>query len=164
MSEPPMDMEELMDTHAPPLLRYATRLVRDGHAAQDVVQQVFIRLARLRPESRPPSERLRAWLYRCTHNQAVDLIRAERRRKTLHQTHAELRHPQSRDPRLALVLEKVALLPENQRTVLLLRVQEGLSYREVAEVTGLKEGQIGWLLHEAVKSLGEALRHPEVLS
>jgi len=164
MNDPNPDMETLMQTHAPPLLRYATRLLRNPHSAQDVVQQVFIRFARLNPDARPPSERLRAWLYRCTHNQAVDLIRAEQRRKTLHESHAETLVPATSDPRLPAVLEKVHLLPDSEKSVLLLRLQEGLSYREIAEVTGLKEGNIGWLLHQAVKTLSTQFRNAEALS
>ncbi len=162
MNDPSADMENLMQTHAPPLLRYATRLLRNPHSAQDVVQQVFIRFARLTPQSRPPSDRLRAWLYRCTHNQAIDLIRAEQRRKKLHESHLDLQSDGSPDPRIPLLLEHVHILPGSEKSVLLLRLQEGLSYREIAEVTGLKEGHIGWLLHQAVKTLSAQLRTQEV--
>ncbi|MCH8513824.1 MAG: RNA polymerase sigma factor [Kiritimatiellae bacterium] len=159
-----MNLEELMNAHAPSLLRYAARMVRDDHAARDVVQQVFIRYHELQPGERPAIGAVRSWLYRVTHNRAVDLIRKEQRRKKLHETHAELDLAEERSQRAAqnrqrtrAVLDHIHLLKENERTVLLLRLQEGLSYREISEVTDLSEGNVGYLLHQAVATLSEKL-------
>jgi RNA polymerase sigma-70 factor (ECF subfamily) len=155
------NVDELMTTYSPALLRYAERLVRDPHAAQDVVQNVFIRYARLDAARRPEDGAVRSWLYRVVHNQAVDLIRGEQRRKRLHETHAELEEA-SRDnpdlPRRRAVLDSVHLLADKEKTVFLLRLEEGLSYREISEVTGLKEGHVGYLLHQAVRTLSAHLR------
>lgn len=156
-------VEDLMNTYAPALLRYAERLVRDPHAAQDVLQDVFIRYARLKPARRPAASATRAWLYRAVHHRAVDLIRGEQRRRHLHQTHAELEDANRKPPtphRRQAVLEALHVLNEKERTVFLLRLQEGLSYREIHQVTGLKEGHIGYLLHQAVRTLSQTL-HPE---
>lgn len=156
-----LTLDELMDTHAASLYRYAARLVCDDHAARDVVQQVFIRFSRLKDAERPALPATRSWLYRATHNRAVDHIRAEQRRKSLHQTHAEIEsvnRSARHDDRMEAVLRWVHVLKENERAVLLLRLQEGLSYKEISEVTGQKEGQVGWLLHQAVTTLSEKLK------
>jgi RNA polymerase sigma-70 factor (ECF subfamily) len=166
MTSPSANVDELMTTYAPALLRYAERLVRNPHAAQDVVQTVFIRYARLAGKRRPEPGSVRAWLYRVTHNQAVDLIRAEQRRKTLHETHAEVQADERNNPleeRRQAVLDSVHTLGEKEKTVLLLRLEEGLSYREISQVTGLKEGHVGYLLHQAVRTLSETL-NPESTS
>ncbi len=151
-------VEELMDQYASPLLRYAGRLLRDDHAAHDVVQQVFIRFAELSDERKPAPSAIRSWLYRATHNKAVDWIRAEQRRRKLHEDGAERFLPPQQDDRKARVLEKVHLLDEKEKQVFLLRLQEGLSYKEIAECTGLKEGHVGYLLHQAVRQLSSELR------
>lgn len=159
-----LTLDELMDAHAPSLYRYAARLVCDTHAARDVVQQVFIRFSRLKPAERPALPATRSWLYRATHNRAVDHIRAEQRRKNLHQAHSEIEaatRPTKHDDRVEAVLRWVHVLKENERAVLLLRLQEGLSYKEISEVTGHKEGQVGWLLHQAVTTLSEKLQREE---
>ena len=155
------NVDDLMTTYAPALLRYAERLVRNPHAAQDVVQNVFIRYTRLDADRRPENGAVRAWLYRVAHNQAVDLIRGEQRRRKLHETHAELERDARHDPsaqRRQAVLHSVHLLGDKEKTVFLLRLEEGLSYREIGEVTGLKEGHIGYLLHQAVRTLSGHLR------
>lgn len=149
-------LEEIMDQYAAALLRYAERLVRNPHTAQDVVQQVFIKFSGLPAVNQPKTASLRAWLYRSTHHQAVDLIRTEQRRKKLHEAHAEeqlIRQESPDSETRQQVLEQLHLLEEKERQVLLLRLQEGLSYREISEVTGLKEGHVGYLLHQAVRRL-----------
>jgi RNA polymerase sigma-70 factor (ECF subfamily) len=150
-------LEEIMDCHAPALLRYAERLVRNPHSAQDVVQQVFVRFSRLSANKKPSAGSLKAWLYRSTHNQAIDLIRAEQRRKKLHEAqgeHTKIYPPESKNlHQEQKVLDNLHRLKNQEQQVLLLRLQEGLSYKEISEVTGLKEGHIGYMLHQAVRTL-----------
>lgn len=165
MNPDSLNVEDLMTTYAPALLRYAERLVRDPHAAQDVVQSVFIRYARLPPARRPASHAVRAWLYRSTHNRAVDLIRGEQRRKRLHEDHADLQTVNRDTPaphRKQAVLDAIGALNENERVVFLLRLEEGLAYREISEVTGLKIGHVGYLLHRAVRTLSKILAEEDV--
>lgn len=156
-------VETIMKHDAPALLRYAARLVNDPDAAQDVVQQVMIRYASLEAEKQPQPSKLKAWLYRSVHNQAVDLIRSDQRRKTVMEHHSVSlsirdRMEWNHNERLQEVLHRVHLLPENERQVLLLRLQEGFSYKEIAGVTGLTEGHVGYLLHQAVRTLSTHLR------
>jgi RNA polymerase sigma-70 factor (ECF subfamily) len=160
MNPDPPNVDDLMTTYAPALLRYAERLVRNPHAAQDVVQNVFIRYARLPVARQPAPEALRGWLYRVTHNQAVDLIRGEQRRKRLHLSHAENgeRAASVPDERKQIVMEALHLLNEKEKAVFLLRLEEGLSYREIEQITGFKEGHIGYLLHQAVRTLSAHLQ------
>lgn len=161
-------MEQVMATYEAALLRYATRLLNNGEAAQDVVQTAFIRLHEHWAEcSAWAADHRKNWLYRTTHNAAVDYIRREERLKKLHGSHA-LEVGESVDggqsaaleaeDRKNLVLAHVAALASGEREVLLLRLQEGLSYDEIARVTGRTQGNVGCLLHMAVKHLGEELR------
>jgi RNA polymerase sigma factor (sigma-70 family) len=161
-SLPPI--EEMIDQYASPLLRYAERLLRNPHTAQDVVQQVFVRFASMNDAKKPAPQALRAWLYRSTHHQAVDQIRAEQRRKKLHEAHAEQCYSEpstNHSHRQQQVMEQIHLLDEKSRQVLLLRLQEGLSYKEISQITGLKEGHIGYLLHQAVRQLASQIRPKE---
>lgn len=159
------DLEQLMDDYAPSLLRYAARLVRNVDSAQDLVQQAFVRYAGLNDDRLPKTHARKSWLYRVTHNLAVDLIRKEQRRNVLHEDHAERleeaqEHQNTREKQLRTALHFADQLEGKQKQVLLLRLQEGLSYKEIAEVTGFKEGHVGYLLHEAVRNLS-TLIHEE---
>jgi len=152
-------MESIVTAHEGALLRYATGILNDSHAAQDVVQNTFIKLFKLWKPGAKPSDSLRAWLYRVTHNEAVDYIRRQQRINLLHSRHAEEAAAAS-DPRpgmaekMELVMAGIRRLDAPEQQVLLLRLQEGLSYQEISKVTGRSEGNVGCILHHAVKKLG----------
>ena len=157
-------IEEIMATYEMPLMRYATRLVCDSSAAQDVVQDAFIRLCRKIREGQPPEQgALRNWLYRVTHNCAVDYIRSESRRKEIHEEAGETLKERradkgfSREQALHKVLGALDRLPEAERHVLVLRLQEGLSYKEISDITGHKVGYVGYLIHHGTKELTDLL-------
>lgn len=158
------DMETLIATHESCLLRYAAGIVGDRHSAQDVVQNVFIKLFRQWQPGLQPSSSIRSWLYRVTHNEAIDHLRREKRRMFLHARQAEAgelaAEPGEADGRMEAVLAAVRRLPEAERQVVVLRLQEGLSYQEISRITGRSEGNVGCLLHHAVRKLGQWVKPP----
>lgn len=155
-------IESVMKAHETALLRYAAGLLRDQHAAQDVVQNVFIKLVRHAPSRLLPADRLQRWLYRVTHNQAVDLIRRESRLRNLHEKQPPPQPPSpSKDAeRMEQVLAAMHRLAPHEQQVLLLRLQDGLSYQEISRITGRSEGNVGCLLHHAVRKLAKLLAAP----
>ncbi len=159
-------IETVVAEHETGLLRYAARLVNDPTAAQDVVQNVFTKLFQKWPPGMQPSKQLRSWLFRATHNEAVDYIRRESRLRKLHTKHAEERATTCPDgihcdptteERKAIVLRHLNALLPRERQILILRMQEGMSYREISQVTGRSEGNVGNILHHAVKKLSSRL-------
>ncbi len=165
--------EEILDTlvaeHQSGLLRYAARYLDDEAAAQDVVQEVFIRFCRSWTPAACPRERLRFWLYSLTHNVAVDHLRRESRLRRLHQDHLDVQAVRGAgesaeiERRRGLVLANVHALSPAERQVLILRLQEGFSYQEICQITNRTEGNVGCLLHNATRKLSEALRQQGVL-
>lgn len=161
-------IETVIATHETALLRYAGRLLNNATAAQDVVQTAFLRLCDCWVESRGWSaDHVRHWLYRTAHNAALDVIRKEERLKSLHAKHAgdalELDPPRQDEAmeladRQKLALSVLADLPDPEREVLILRLQQGLSYAEIARITGRSEGNVGCLLSTASKELARRLR------
>ena len=159
-------VERLVETYEAPLLRYATRLLRDTDAAQDVVQNAFLRLLRNWRDALEPSPQISSWLYRVTHNAAVDHLRHESRLRVLHEKEAAER-PQELPPdrgtafRISEEAEAAALalqsLDLRDRQLVILKVYEEKSYREITEITGLTGSYIGYLLHHAMKKLAAAL-------
>ncbi len=167
------NLDAVVAAHAPALLRYVTRLLNNAALAQDVVQETFLRLWRRAGEWPAAPRALTAWLYRTAHNTAVDHIRRETRLRRLHEKQAddpalgsrELPDPPAAldaDERRRLALEHLARLAPAERQVLLLRLQEGLSYREISHITGRSEGNVGCLLHHATQNLAARLRQAGV--
>lgn len=167
-------METIVAEYEGPLLRYAMRLVNSRASAEDVVQNVFIKLFRRWREGDSEPESLKSWLYRVTHNEAVDHIRRESRLRLLHERREdEERHSgtgaagsdraMDNEERKRLVLGLLGKLHPREQQVILLRLQEGLSYQQISQVTGRTEGNVGNILHHAVRKLSLALRRTGAL-
>lgn len=141
------------------LLRYAHRIVGDEGHARDVVQETFLKLWRVDRSSL--DGHLVEWLYTVCRNEAVDVRRKEQRMQILaEETLAVQEGPDKcpgaiaeRHDSAAQVLDLVDRLPANQQEVIRLKFQGGLSYREIARVTGLTVSHVGVLIHTGLKSI-----------
>ena len=121
------------------------------------------------PAPRPPGPldgHLRQWLFTVCRNRAFDIQRKEGRvqsldEKSLDEQPSPLPGParqlEGRDD-LQAVLRTMATLPASQQEVLRLKFQAGLSYQEIAAVTGRSVSHVGVLLHDGLKSIRERVR------
>jgi len=159
--------ECVVSTYEAPLLRYASRLVRNIDVAQDIVQDSFIRLFKKWTDELEPSPRLSSWLYRVVHNRAVDYVRKESRRHALHIRHAEQSQgfatpDRGEGFRISAAAERAVAalqhLSSREQQVVVLKVFEEKSYKEISEITGLSTGNVGYILHHAMRRMAEELR------
>ena len=128
--------------------------------AEDALQDVFLRAyGALRADDRPVT--LRAWLYRVAHNRCIDQLRRvpppadvmDVSRTPLHDPLAEAERRED----LRRLVDDVRRLPEQQRSALLMRELEGLSYAELAGALGVTVPAVKSLLVRARIGLAEAL-------
>ena len=148
------------------LYRWLCRLTRDPTSAEDITQETFLK-AYAAVNRFEAGSNFRAWLFRIAHNNFVNQRRAVRHN----------RHPLvpevAEDPRgpvgdalsheaLRLIAEAVAKLPSDFRGALTLRVEEGLSFRDIAEVMGITEETARWRVFKARQKLIRVLA-PELL-
>jgi RNA polymerase sigma-70 factor (ECF subfamily) len=166
-------LEGIMSEYQAALLRYATRVLNNAEAAQDVVQEAFIRLHENWDKVTKRRVPVKGWLFRTTHNAAVDYIRKESRLRTLHEKQSSENdcivadgeeERREREERYALVLQHLDALRPKEREVLVLRLQEEMSYKEIAAVIRRSEGYVGSLIHSATKKLSQSLRQTGVVS
>lgn len=152
----------LVDAYWARLHRWLHRLTGDRHAADDLTQETFLKaLAALHRFQ--PGTHFRAWLFRIGHNNYVNFRRADRRTRSL----SPLDHPapQAADndetmhwqDALKAAEQALAQLPEDFREPLLLRILEGLSFREVALITGTQEETVRWRVFKARQRLLEMI-------
>jgi RNA polymerase sigma-70 factor (ECF subfamily) len=140
MDAPPC--EELWRRHADSLLLYATTLLGDRAAAEDVLQNVFVRL--LSTESRPPVESEGAYLFRAVRNESLNAMRS---RRTAARAVERLFRDTYDDPRDTLELADLGRrvsrilqeIPEEEREAVALKIWGDLSFPEAAEVAGVSE-------------------------
>lgn len=151
--------------HAALLLRYARSITEDVELARDAVQDTFVRLCRERPEA--IAHKLLPWLLCVCRSRVVDLARRRRRggfvaeAEGLPEAVDGQPWPSERAQRgddWREVMDVVARLPRRQREVVRLKFQNGLSYKEIAEVTGMSVANVGVTLHTALITLKQQLR------
>lgn len=149
-----------------PLLRYAARVTNNADAAQDVVQTAFLRLFENWTEPLEPSPKLSNWLYRVTHNCAVDFIRKESRRNEMHQAHAAEEPDSTRftfGGYTDKALKALSILEMREKQLVLLKVFEEKSYKEISDITGLTVTNVGYILHNAMKKMAEELKKEKAI-
>jgi RNA polymerase sigma-70 factor (ECF subfamily) len=159
-------LERVMSVYETQLLRYAGRIASNPSAAQDIVQETFVRLVRKWHAPFEPGPAISSWLYRVAHNCAVDFIRRESRASVLHGKHAEQQEAAA-DPeidrkdglsdRAILAMNALKTLNDREQQLVVLKVMEEKSYREISEITGLSTGNVGYILHHAMKKLAVAI-------
>ncbi|HTM05369.1 MAG TPA: sigma-70 family RNA polymerase sigma factor [Vicinamibacterales bacterium] len=144
-----------LDLHERPLIRYARWLLGDLESARDVVQETFLRLCREDPARL--GDHLAPWLFTVCRNLAADARKKAARLASLDETEiavaADLDERHDARAALGQILHVLDTLPRNQREVVHLKFQGGLSYKEISAVTGLSVSNVGFLLHTAVRAI-----------
>jgi RNA polymerase sigma factor (sigma-70 family) len=159
-------LRETMERFEGPLVRYAARITGNLERGRDVTQETFLRLCREPSVAR--SDHLAQWLFTVCRRLAVDVRRKETRMNTQLESAAvcgvPARTPSSRMEQsddFGHVLRLLDALPANQQEVVRLKFQEGMSYKEIAAITGLSVSNVGYLLHMAVKALREKVKESD---
>jgi RNA polymerase sigma-70 factor, ECF subfamily len=156
----------LVDRYWDRLYRWLCRLTRDGVTAEDIAQETFLK-AFAGIGSFRPGTNFRAWLFRIAHNNFVNQRRAIRhnRQPLVPEIAEEPKGPVGETltrEALILISEAVAKLPSDFRGALLLRVEEEMSFREIADVLGITEETARWRVFKARQKLMAVLA-PDLL-
>jgi RNA polymerase sigma factor (sigma-70 family) len=138
------------------------------------VQEAFMRLHAQFDEVREP----RRWLYRTVHNLSLNQRREAEKVVSLHTPAEQTALPAAEaiDPQplpdeqiarwegIGLVRLSLETLDERSREVVRLKFNENLSYKEIAARTGLSVGNVGYLLHHALKTVADELAKNGIVS
>jgi len=158
-----IDLAALVDTYSALLFRVAHSILRNRAEAEDVVQDVFVRVLENRT-SLPEVRDMRVWLVRIAWNRALDRrqrIRPDQMDDLFAGTLVGRNLPADRaideHRRIKLVLQEMERLPKKERQVLLLAALEELNTAEMAAITGRSESAVRALLFRARTRLRERL-------
>jgi RNA polymerase sigma-70 factor (ECF subfamily) len=166
---------ELVQKYRRPMVSFMYRMAHSAAAAEDLAQEVFLRVYRSR-ETYEPSAKFTTWLYRIATNLAMNYVRDTRHERpentvsideqdgdtglTFDISDGALTAEQMlvRRERLAAIRARVQGLPERQRMAVVMHKYQQMDYRQIAEVLKLSESATKSLLFRAYESLREQLK------
>jgi RNA polymerase sigma-70 factor (ECF subfamily) len=164
--------ELLLHRYRTPLVNFLYRMVRNREQAEDLAQEVFLRVYRAR-EDYVPSAKFTTWLFRIATNLALNSVRDTRYRKLevsidapisdaedgdertldIPEKHPNIEQHLVEDARKKMIRHAIEKLPEKQRAAVLLHKYEELDYAEIAKILKCSESALKSLLFRAYESL-----------
>jgi RNA polymerase sigma-70 factor (ECF subfamily) len=152
---------QLVEHYWDRLYRWLYHLTHDRHTAEDLTQDTFVKaLANL--QTFRTGGHFQAWVFRIAHNNFVNLRRSARRVREPFPDHLPSLEEGPADQAmnretLQLLARAVGRLPSEFRSAFLLRVEEKLSFRQIAEVLQISEETARWRVFKARQKLMEVL-------
>ncbi|GGK65613.1 RNA polymerase sigma factor SigE [Ornithinimicrobium pekingense] len=165
----PPTWDEVVREHSARVYRLAYRLTGDPHEAEDLTQDVFIRVFRSLDSYRPGT--FEGWLHRITTNLFLDRVRRRQRlrfdaltdelaaRLPLRSSGADPEQVYEMTHLDSEIQAALAALPPQFRAAVVLADIEGLSYEEVAQTLGVKMGTVRSRIHRGRALLRQSLSH-----
>jgi RNA polymerase sigma-70 factor (ECF subfamily) len=165
----------LAEKYHRPMIHFLYRMVGNQAVAEELAQEVFLRVYRARSSYRAEA-RFTTWLYRIATNLAVNQARDTRHERAAHTVYLDQPDPETgttpdladdeptveqrllRDERMAAIRRHVMALPERQRMAVLMHKYQGMDYRQIGEVLKLSESATKSLLFRAYQTLREKLK------
>jgi RNA polymerase sigma-70 factor (ECF subfamily) len=163
----------LLEKHRASVIHFVYRLVQEPAVAEELAQEVFLRVYRSR-SSYEPTAKFKTWLFRIATHLALNWLRDERHERGQERlddvsTDLPVRQVSDRRPsveqrlvyevKLEEVRRAVAALPEKQRAAVLMHKYEDMEYTQIAKVLGCSESAVKSLLFRAYETLRARLAH-----
>jgi RNA polymerase sigma-70 factor (ECF subfamily) len=152
-----LQIESLYQCHAPALLRYLQRNFGSCAAAEDLLQETFVRLL-ARDNATEAAVSPRAFLFGIARNVGLTAARKAKRARTQQIADVAATVADENDSTLRQMHAAIVKLPEQIRETLELRLREELSYEEIAAVLEIPVGTVRSRLHTALRLLREEMK------
>lgn len=144
-------ISQLIERHSRRVKEYIRMMVKDDDVADDIFQETFIKAVRVIDEGRyADNGKFLSWILRIAHNQVIDYFRARKQQKLVNEADAgynvlgtlRFAEPTVEDEMVATQISSdvrrlIDQLPEEQREVVMMRYYSGLSFKDIAEQTGV---------------------------
>ena len=157
-------LSELYDRYSRAVYATGVRLLADASLAEDLVQEAFTNVWRGAGTFDSERGSFSTWLYRITHNRAIDLDRKQRVRPFVAGLDLPDNVPGNPGPEVSVhswdVSQALSRIPNQHREILILAYFEDLPQKEISRRTGLPLGTVKSRTTAALKALGRALRNP----
>jgi RNA polymerase sigma-70 factor, ECF subfamily len=163
----------LLQRYRSPLINFLYRMVRNREQAEDLAQEVFIRVYRARADY-VPSAKFTTWLFRIATNLALNSVRDTRHQRKevsldapvtadaeegderpldVAEKHPNIEQHLVEEARRRMIRQAIEKLPEKQRAAVLLHKYQELDYKEIAKILECSESALKSLLFRAYETL-----------
>ncbi len=150
-----LDFCQLWQLHQNGIGRVVKSYEADHHEQQELMQEIGLAVWRALPSCKDESK-VKAFIYRIAHNQAVDHVTRQVKRPKTTEADLELFSAEVTNQPMSLQQQKLLIamraLPVNQKQVISLLL-EGFSYQQIAEITGLSTTNVGALINRGKQKL-----------
>ena len=161
----PDSFKELIRAYQGRLFNFIYRKLGDRQTAEDILQETFLKIhCGLQGYQQRPGCGESAWIFKIAYNLCQNELRRRRRFSSFFQRfsleaeqRSSVEDPANREDLARLTSTLVNRLPESQKTALLLRVNEGLSYQEISQVMETSVSSVESLIFRARRRLKKAL-------
>jgi len=153
--------EEIYAENYKIMFRVATRMIDDKEDVSDIIQEIFIDFFN-KTNNGHLIQYPKSWLYRATINKCVDTQRKRKRFQNLDSIAEHKSEPgiiEDQELKYAITLAISKLKP--QEKILATVYSEGLSYKEISEVTGIKFSSVGKMLSRTLKKMEKELKNQQ---
>jgi RNA polymerase sigma-70 factor, ECF subfamily len=165
----------LVQKYRRPMVSFMYRMAHNAAAAEDLAQEVFLRVYRSR-QNYEPSAKFSTWLYRIATNLAVNYVRDTRHERPENMVSVDEPDQETgltmdvrdscltaeeailRRERMAAIRQRVQALPERQRMAVIMHKYQQMDYRQIAQVLKLSESATKSLLFRAYETLRVQLK------
>lgn len=144
------------------LFGYVFKSLRDKEDSNDIVQESFMKLWMNREKVEAP--KAKSWLFTTAHNALINFVKKSGRTSSLEQLQIDRGKEDKNEFELKEIIDNaLANLPEQQKSILLLRDYEGYNYKEIGEILDLNESQVKVYLFRARKKMKEQIKDLTIL-
>lgn len=159
-------ISEIIQKYQPGLVRYVGRWLPEMRA-REVVQDTFMKLTQ--QDFEKIKDKLGEWLYTVSRNRAMDVLKKDNRITWMGEGE-EVHIPDERLNALDMMVaaerkrqidEAIDSLPESQKICVIMKFQDGLSYKEISDMTGHSINYVGVLIHTGMIKLRKILKEEE---
>jgi RNA polymerase sigma-70 factor (ECF subfamily) len=165
----------LIEKYRKPIIHFMFRMVHNQAVAEELAQEVFLRVYRSRETYRAEA-RFSTWLYRIATNLGVNYARDTKHERAAQNVYLDQPDPETgttpdladstpsveqdlvREERMRAIRQHVMSLPERQRMAVLMHKYQGMDYKQIGEVLKLSESATKSLLFRAYQTLRERLK------
>ncbi|MDO9567014.1 MAG: RNA polymerase sigma factor [Candidatus Desulfaltia sp.] len=155
--------ERIVNRYKKPIYNFVYRYLQDHFSAEEVVQELFLRVYRAAPKYKAVNNtKASTWIFKIAFNLSMNELKRRKRHLRLmgdrvveREMFAETKTPGAVEDKeiTESIMSGVRLLPEKQRAALLLRVQQGFSYLEISEILNTTVSSVESLIYRARQRL-----------